>query len=177
MSFLLKSEAQKRRVLRAVLWVIFGFYLLALAYGLFFMRIDFTGYAAQRAYYRANIDLMTNFTPLTTIRLYLRCLRYNYIGVRIPLANLVGNLLLFMPMGFFLPCLFAAMRRWWLFALLMLFALAAAEGLQFLLCCGSCDVDDVALNLCGALLVYFLLRIPGIQRLMRRLRLLPESGA
>lgn len=168
----LDGPEKKRRALRAVLWVLFGFYLFTLFSSLFFSRIDFTDYAAQHDFYRANMDLMTNFRPFETILLYVRALKYDYIGPGIPLANLVGNVLLFMPMSFFLPCLFPSMRSWWRFLLLMVALLLAVECLQLILCCGSCDIDDVILNLSGTLALYFVLRIPPVARLLRRLCLL-----
>lgn len=173
----LQTETQKRRVVRVALWVLFGFYLLVLFSSLFFSRIDFQNYAAQHDFYRANMDLMTNFVPFETITLYLRCLRYNYIGMAIPMTNLFGNLLLFMPMAFLLPCLFYSMRTWWRFCILMPLMLLAVESLQLILCCGSCDVDDVILNLSGALIVYFLMRIPAIWRLLERLYIMPPKKA
>lgn len=173
----LQEEAQKRRLVRVVLWVLFGFYLLVLFSSLFFSRIDFQNYAAQHDFYRANMDLMTNFVPFETITLYLRCLRYNYIGMAIPMTNLFGNLMLFMPMALLLPCLFSSMRKWWRFCLLMPLMLLAVESLQLILCCGSCDIDDVILNLSGALIVYFLIRIPAITRLLEKLYLMPPKAA
>lgn len=163
--------AQKRKLVRTVLWVLFGFYLIALAAVLFVARIDLTEYAAARAFYFDNIKLMTNLVPFRTIRLYIRCLIYDFIGVGIPFDNLMGNVLLFMPMALFLPCLFTGMRRFWRFAVLMLAVLMAVEALQFVLCCGSCDIDDVILNLMGTLMVYGVLRIPAITRMLKRLYL------
>lgn len=171
------SDAARRRAVRTVLVCLFAFYLLALLTSLFFGRIDFTDYAGQRAYYFTNLDLMTNFVPGETILLYLRALKYHYVGTGVSLSNLLGNVFLFMPMGFFLPCLFAAMRKWWKFLLLMVALLCAVEAMQLILCCGSCDVDDVLLNLSGALAVYFLLRLPRVRRLLGRLLLLPVEAS
>lgn len=173
----LPERAQKARAVRTVVWVLFAFYLLALFSTLFLARIDFADYAANRAYYRENYDLMTNFRPFETIRLYIRCLVYDIIGVSTPLANLMGNVLLFMPMAAFLPILFVSMRKFWKFLLLMTAVLVAVEALQLLLCCGSCDIDDVILNLFGTLLVYGLLRIPFIKRLMVKWYLMKEPEA
>jgi glycopeptide antibiotics resistance protein len=97
--------------------------------------------------------------------------------MEIPLSNLVGNAMLFMPMAVFLPCLFRPMQKLWLFALTMFLLLVAVEALQLLLACGSCDVDDVLLNLAGTLILFGILKIPFLQRLLRRLYLLPEPAA
>lgn len=171
-----EDPVQKRRVVRSVLKAVFGCYIVMLLAALFLGRVDIGDYAAHRAYYLENLELMTNFTPLSTIRLYIRCLIYDYIGVGIPLSNLVGNMVLFMPMAVLLPCLFKEMRTFWKFLLLMLGVLVAVEALQLLLCCGSCDVDDVILNLSGTLLVYGLIFLPPVRRLLVRLYLLPEEA-
>lgn len=169
--------AERRHTVRGVVWALFAFYLLALFAALFFARIDFEEYAAHRSYYFDNLPLMTNFVPLATIRLYIRCLMYHYIGPGIPLSNLIGNVILFMPMAFFLPCLFSSLQKFWRFLLLMIAMLAAVEALQLALSCGSCDVDDVILNLAGTLLIYGLIRLPPVRRLMERVYLMsPAPG-
>ncbi len=139
-------------------------------------RVDVLHFAESRADYWDNFDLMTNFRPFETVRLYLNAIRYDYIGMEIPLSNLVGNAMLFMPMAVFLPCLFRPMRRLWLFALTMALVRVAVEALQLLLACGSCDVDDVLLNLTGTLIVFGVLKLPPVKRLLVRTRLMPEAA-
>ena len=173
----LPDAAARARRVRTVLWVLFGFYLCAMFAVLFFARIDFAEYAAARAFYLNNRELMTNFVPFETIRLYIRCLIYDFIGVGIPFDNLMGNVLLFMPMALFLPCLFPSMRKFWRFLVLVVALLVAVEALQFVLCCGSCDIDDVILNLAGTLLVYGVIRIPAVNRLLRRAHIWQEAGS
>ena len=168
------DPAAQRKVVRVSLAVLFGFYLAALASELILARIDFLHFSQAAAQYRENFDLMTNFRPFETVLLYLRALKYNYIGPGIPLSNLLGNMLLFMPMAVFLPCLFRAMQKLWVFVLAMAGMLVMVEALQLLLSCGSCDVDDILLNLTGTLIVYGILKIPFFKRLLNRLYLLPE---
>lgn len=178
--FLVRSFDDIRSRRNAVRWLLaslFGFYLLALTGLLFVSRIDFLHFSEHAASYREHFDLNTNFHPFETVKLYLRALKYNYIGLEIPISNLIGNMLLFMPMAVFLPCLFSTMRKFWVFSLVMVVLLVAVEGLQLLLSCGSCDVDDVLLNLLGTLTVYGILKIPAVSRLMERLYLLPETTA
>lgn len=170
------DTAYRRRVVRIALIALFSYYIMALFAVLLFARIDLHDYPAQRAFYRANYELMTNFVPLRTIRLYVRCLLYDFIGTTIPMSNLMGNVLLFMPMAFFLPCLFSGMRTMWKFIVLMVALLSAVEAMQLILCCGSCDVDDVILNLAGTLLIYGVMRIPPVKRLLTRLYLLPGEA-
>ena len=173
----LATDAARQKTVRAALFALFGFYLAALFGALIVSRLDLAHFAEAAAYYRAHLDLMTNFIPFETVLLYIRAIMHNYIGMEIPLSNLIGNMLLFMPMAVFLPCLFRPMRRFWQFLLVMAFVLAAVEGLQFLLSCGSCDVDDVLLNLIGTTLVYGIQKIPAVKRLLETLYLLPRETA
>lgn len=179
-TFLLVSsipQQMRRRVVRVVFGIFFGFYCASLLGALIVSRVDYVHFAETNAAYWKNIERMTNFRPLETVRLYLNAIKYDYIGMEIPLSNLVGNALLFMPMAVFLPCLFRPMRRFWLFTLTMLLVLVAVEVLQLALSCGSCDIDDVLLNLTGTLIVFGIFKIPAIQRLMRRMYLLPQENA
>jgi len=167
------EASARRRVVRIVLATLFGFYLAALLGALIFSRIDFFHFSENAVAYREHFDLNTNFRPLETVFLYLRALKYNYIGSEIPISNLIGNMLLFMPMAVFLPCLFRPMRKLWVFALAMVVLLVAVEALQLLLSCGSCDVDDVLLNFAGTMAVYGVIKIPAVDRLLQRLFLMP----
>lgn len=169
------AESDRRRVVRASFFALFVFYCVALIGALIISRVDYVTFAQTNADYWKHFDLMTNFHPLETVQLYLNAIRYNYIGMEIPLSNLIGNTMLFMPMAVFLPCLFRPMRKLWVFGLTMLLMLVAVEAAQLLLACGSCDVDDVLLNLSGTLILFGILKIPAIQRLLRRMRLLPEE--
>ena len=169
------GDADKnRRMVYLTLIVLFIFYLLALAGMLFISRIRFGTFAQDRAAYMENIEAMVNLTPLRTVRRYLGTLRRGVIYAT-SLANLAGNVLLFMPMAFFLPCLFPGMRSFWRFPLFMLALLVAVEALQLLLGCGTCDVDDVLLNLTGTLLMFCIVMLPPVRRLLARLYLFREA--
>ena len=172
----LDEREARRKAVRASFFALFVFYCAVLLGALILSRVDFQSFAQTKAEYWNNFDLNTNFNPLETIRLYINAIKYDYIGMEIPLSNLVGNAMLFMPMAVFLPCLFRPMQKLWLFALAMLLLLAAVEALQLLLACGSCDVDDVLLNLAGTLIVYGILKLPFLRRLLQQLYLLPEPA-
>ena len=172
----LNSREERRRAVRISFFALFVFYSAALFGALIVSRVDYQTFAQTRTAYWQNFDLMTNFNPWETVQLYLNAIKYNYIGMEIPLSNLIGNAMLFMPMAVFLPCLFRPMQRLWRFALVMLLLLVAVEALQLLLACGSCDIDDVLLNLAGTLIVFGILKIPFLQRLLVRLYLMPEDA-
>lgn len=102
-----------------------------------------------------------NLQPLDTVRRYLWVLR-NTTDAEMrnnALANLFGNVALFVPLGIFLPLLFAGLRRFWRFGLLTLGLILALEFLQLATGLGTLDVDDLLLNIPGALLGYWLWRL------------------
>ncbi len=172
--FLVKSltgREQKKKAVGTVLLVLFSFYIVALIGTLFLSRINFHSLREDRLVYLAHFEEMTNFMPFETVLRYIRAFRRGII-VETSLLNLGGNLILMMPMAFFLPSLFCQMRKFWKFLLLMLALLLSIEALQLLLCCGSCDVDDVILNLLGTLVAYGVWHIPWVKRVHTRLYIL-----
>jgi glycopeptide antibiotics resistance protein len=81
------------------------------------------------------------------------------------LADLFGNVLLFVPLGFLLPLLVPAMRRWWQ-------ALAVGAGVSLLIelyqlawpGVRKVSVDDLLMNALGAVLGFAALRLTGYRR-------------
>jgi glycopeptide antibiotics resistance protein len=99
-----------------------------------------------------NLDLgarRLNLIPFATIAGYLRNVARGNIIVGIP--NLLGNLIMFFPLGYLTAVLSPKMRKLSAIFILALVFSAAIESFQFLLACGSADVDDVILNTLGAM--------------------------
>lgn len=102
-----------------------------------------------------------NLVPFATIAYYLR-------GEPTPgvaLRNLMGNVLLFIPMGFLLPFVVPRLQRMTHILFVSLAVSLLLEGVQLLTGIGSFDVDDLLLNGLGATVGGLLnrgLRTPGI---------------
>lgn len=92
-----------------------------------------------------------NTTPLYTIKNYLRVIvdRTNDSVYFHCLINLLGNILLFVPVGFLIPKLFKKLRNFFSFFFITLLSILAVELLQLFALLGCCDVDDVILNMTG----------------------------
>ena len=73
--------------------------------------------------------------------------------------NLGGNVVLFIPLGLFLPALWQKLDRFLPFFAYVAALIAAVELIQLFTLLGSCDVDDLILNLLGATLGFFLRRL------------------
>ena len=110
--------------------------------------------------YWEEVQRNMNLIPLNTVRLYLRLLTAPARPhlVRLAIINLFGNVLMFVPLGFFLPSLFAKLRRLWKTLLLTAWIITLVELAQLLLLVGTCDIDDLLLNVIGAAIGYFLYR-------------------
>ncbi len=66
--------------------------------------------------------------------------------------NIVGNIFVFVPFGYFLPLLYVKCRKWKTVVFAGFFVSLVFEVCQYFLYLGSADVDDVILNLLGVAL-------------------------
>lgn len=109
-----------------------------------------------------------NLVPFKTITLYIS--RQD----RVTIVNLLGNLVAFAPMGIFLPLLFKKQNKLKNFILTNIAIILTIESLQFLSLSGSFDIDDLILNLLGALLIYRLYKIRKINQLVNKIFLIKK---
>lgn len=136
--------------------ILFLFYLAALIWVLFNRNryIDGVPYWQQ-------VHQYLNLRPFKTIGLYWRLLAnpVRPILTKLAIYNLAGNILLFLPMGTLVPAIWKGFRKLWKTLLLVALLVTAAELIQVLILAGSCDVDDLILNLFGAAIGYPLYKI------------------
>ena len=96
-----------------------------------------------------------NLTPFRTLRLFFGLLHdHRPYLVRTALINLLGNVVMFVPLGLFLPLIFTRLRKLWRTLFTVTLLIAVVEIAQLFTLLGSCDVDDLILNLLGAALGY-----------------------
>lgn len=119
--------------------------------------------------YWEQIQANLNLEPMSTINRYWNILRnpdyykelwgaysvWQYY-TRHAFVNLFGNVGMFIPLGFFLPLLWRGMRKWWRTWLATALTVTAVELTQLFSLRGTCDVDDLILNLLGAAVGYIL---------------------
>ena len=75
---------------------------------------------------------------------------------RAAVVNLVGNVVMFIPLGFGLPWANAPLRRFWKTLLASAAIIVLVEAIQLVTLLGHCDVDDLILNLIGVTIGYLL---------------------
>lgn len=88
-----------------------------------------------------------NIIPLATIVEYISGLISNDMNTGIVIINFATNLLLFAPMGFFIPLLFQSrIKNIKQFIIMIIAITLIVEMLQFITYRGSIDIDDIILN-------------------------------
>lgn len=131
-----------RKILRICSKVMFGVYIIFLTYFLFFA--ESTGRTFEGRSYHYNLELFKEIG---------RFIQYRHVlGVRAVALNLAGNVIAFVPFGFFLPILHFKCRSL-LYTTFFSFELSlVVETVQLVSKVGSFDVDDLLLNTIGGAL-------------------------
>ena len=111
----------------------------------------------------------SNIIPFATIIGYVSGMVSNDINIGIVIINLVTNLLLFAPMGFFIPMLFQdKIKNTKQFLIIIIILTFLVEIIQFITYRGSTDIDDIILNTIGASIVYMLMKTRFIKKLLEK---------
>ncbi len=141
-------------------WVLFIAYLALLVYFMFFA--ESFGRDPQQREYAYNLELFKEIKRFYHYR--------HQLGMKAFLLNIVGNVVGFLPCGFFLPIVSRRGRKWYN-AILLSFGLSLCiEITQLVFKVGSFDVDDLLLNTLGGALGYMMYRIVQWYRIRRRRR-------
>ena len=113
---------------------------------------------------------LVNFVPFHSIyNIYIMGYINGWLNLYYVLLNLLGNLVAFVPFAILTPVLFRTQQKWYVFLPTTILTVCAIEAAQYLLWVGCTDVDDLILNLLGAMTVFGIMRIPPIKRLINRL--------
>ena len=160
-----------RRFARILLWIAF------VIYGCFVFGILFLGGRGGRFPYDSVWEYMKYSVqpiPFKTIFGYVREVITHRWMLGLAIRNVLGNFILFYPMGIFLPCLFRSVRTVKKSLLISLCTILSVEIVQLVFRLGIFDIDDLILNIAGWILGYFTLAIPMIRKYMKKLYFLEE---
>ncbi len=171
-SLLLSKYLKNNKPMKFCLYFIFVLYLITLIKLTLFDRdygrvgLNFFNWNKEniQVYLRNN-----NLIPFKTI------IEYIVRQDRVALINLFGNVIAFAPMGLFLPLLFNKQKKTFFFILTNIIIVLVIEILQFLSLSGSFDIDDLILNIGGALIVYGLYKIKKINKLINKVFLIKKE--
>ena len=146
-------STRNARIVRALGKVLFVLYIFFLVYFLFLA--EWYGRTGTVEEYRYNLELFREIRRFITYR--------EQLGMFAVFANLLGNILIFVPYGFFISM--AAERRGFFKTLFFSFGLSlCVELVQLATRVGSFDVDDILLNTIGGILGYILFAMCNVIR-------------
>lgn len=101
-----------------------------------------------------------NLIPFYSFKMFFPLLTSEYSGYRyLAISNLFGNIILFIPLGIFLPLIFEKQNKFFLFLLTATIIPIIVEFIQFFTKLGTADIDDVILNVFGSLIGYSIFKI------------------
>ncbi|MBW9158662.1 VanZ family protein [Clostridium tagluense] len=134
-------------------WVLFILYLPVLIYVIVLKGGSSVGYVLNMARNGAKISFMQkisgiNFIPFKTILYYFGGNQSFAVSVQ----NILGNILAFSPLGFLLPILFNKYKKLKSILFISFAVSLSIEIVQLSLNIGSCDIDDLILNVLGSIL-------------------------
>lgn len=132
--------------------------------------------AAEGVPYWQQVEGSLNLVPFHTIGNYWNVLlrsayytqrwgaeRYAFI-VRHSVINLAGNIVMFVPLGFLIPAVWERHREFWKSIACAAGIILTVELLQLFTLVGSCDIDDLILNLIGVVIGYGVFRWTPLRR-------------
>ncbi len=155
----------KKEQIRRIVFILFFVYIAALILILFFGRYRHT--FGMGIFSKEHLS-MVNFIPFSTVFEFFDRLKEETINASIVTRNLAANLLLFVPMGMALPVLFEKkFNKLWKVTLFVAALVLVIETIQFITFFGSADIDDLILNIAGAMAGYGIVRIKFIQKILK----------
>ena len=137
-------------------WVLFIVYMTLVVYFMFFAESFDRPDVRQEYHY--NLVLFREIKRFIIYR--------EQLGMKAFLLNIVGNMVGFMPFGFFLPIISRRSRKWYNTVLFGFCFSLCIEVTQLVMRVGSFDVDDILLNTIGGAMGFVTYRI--VQKYRRR---------
>ena len=152
-------------IIKIVVNVSFIFYLLALVVLLF---LGYRGMVSLDQSLGEYLMFSSNFIPFKTISAYIHALFDGSMNMDIPIKNLLGNAFMFLPMGIYLPYFIRKINKVSFFSYSMIILLLGIEVIQLVTRRGSFDVDDLILNMFGALIGFSIWKTNFIQKMLKK---------
>ena len=150
-----------RKFARILLWIAF------IVYGIAVFSILFLGGRSGRFPFGSFWEYLqhsVNLIPFGTIWGYVMDVMEKRWMLGLAIRNVLGNFILFYPMGIFLPCLFKKARTVKKTLLIALCTILSVEIVQLVFRLGIFDIDDLILNMAGWTLGFFTLSIPFVRK-------------
>lgn len=162
-----KAVEEKNKIIKYWLNILFVIYCVLLLVVLF-LNNAYRRFPALQSFNPFSIEHLKtiNIVPFATITNHLMGIKNNSITA----LNIIVNLILFAPMGFFVPLLFKdKIKNTLNFVFLIILISLSVEILQFITWRGATDIDDIILNTLGACIIYILMKLKLVKRLLNKI--------
>ena len=129
---------------------------LFMAYGalMLWLLFDRPGFTPGIPYWD-QVAQQLNLVPFRTLRLFAHLLDSGVRAhIRMAVINLGGNVIMFIPLGLLLPKVFPKLSSLLRVLLTTAAIITVVEIIQLFTLVGSCDIDDLILNVAGAAIGY-----------------------
>lgn len=164
---LILNKQDKNKIMIITNWIFFILYIILLVTLVLFDTM-----------FGRNIDnifitkISFNIIPFKSILEYIFSFVNHTKNSNIIITNLLGNLIAFTPFAFFLPLLINKFDNFKKLFVIILMIVISVETLQLITARGIFDIDDVILNVTGALVMYQILNIYVIKQFIIKIFLL-----
>lgn len=80
-------------------------------------------------------------------------------GLHLLILMVLANLVIFIPMGILVPMIWKSFNSYWKICLLTLLISVCIEAIQYIFGCGFCQLEDVIMNVAGAIVGLWIFRL------------------
>jgi glycopeptide antibiotics resistance protein len=135
-----------KKLKRWILYITFGIYCVVIVIILF---------GCNRSYYWSGLSICdyiyynTNIIPFKTLYIYITALVKHTINVDTLIRNLLGNIVLFIPMGWYVPVIYKKQYSFKDAVWKMCGVIIFTELIQLISMRGTYDIDDIILRVTG----------------------------
>ena len=162
---ILTKKDLKMNMMNTILGVLLIAYVITLFKVLF---LDITNISGSHHIYSKEMRTL-NLVPFETIKMFIRSWNHGYLGKGLIISNIFRNILMFMPMVILMWCIFKTLRKPWLVVIINFVIIVAVETAQYIFAVGSCDIDDLILNMIGVIIGYIIVTRKSFQKLCKKL--------
>ena len=160
---MIKNTAEKMKEKNNLLKIsAFACYVLLMLWLLFGQRaawVNRSVFDSTKGYFE-QVSANAVFAPFRTTAGFVKDLfSGNFQAAKQAVINLGGNVIMFIPLGFFLPCVFRKINTAGKCLLWTAIIILAVEIIQLFTLLGFCDVDDFVFNVFGAMTGYGIYKI------------------
>jgi glycopeptide antibiotics resistance protein len=148
----------KNKLITTIIWILFILYLALLVKVILFKYSMITTLGMINYANKMPIDYRisrANFIPFKTLIHYLGCIKSSGVAK----VNILANIVAFAPMGFLMPILLKKLQNGINVSIVSFIVSLLFELTQLILSIGEFDIDDIILNVLGAILGYLLFKV------------------